>query len=131
MPGLEVITQLLIEHAGSDLEQPMCTGHRPSHLLLLDEPLADDLVEGRLDKAGRDGLAAPMTIGVIRDRRHVGHYVVHEFLKFILKRFGTWRLGSDIPGQLVKRTQRPMRTAMPEVGLGAAQLSRKVFYTIR
>jgi hypothetical protein len=24
-----------------------------------------------------------------------------------------------------------MRTAMPEVGLGAAQLSMKVFYTIR
>jgi hypothetical protein len=47
----------------------MCTGHRPSHLLLLDEPLADDLVDGRLDKAGRDRLAVPVTIGVIRDRR--------------------------------------------------------------
>ena len=49
----------------------MCTSHRPSHLLLLDEPLADDLVDGRLDKAGRDGLAVPMTISVIRDRRYV------------------------------------------------------------
>jgi hypothetical protein len=43
MPAFEVMTWLLIEHAGSYLEQPMCTGHRPSHLLLLDEPLADDL----------------------------------------------------------------------------------------
>jgi hypothetical protein len=40
MPAFEVITKLLIEHAGSHLEQPMCTGHRPSHLLLLDEPFA-------------------------------------------------------------------------------------------
>jgi hypothetical protein len=61
-------------HAGSHLEQLMRTGHRPSHLSLLDEPLADALVDGRLDKAGRDGLAVPMTIGVIRERRHVGIY---------------------------------------------------------
>ena len=26
MPAFEVITQLLIEHTGSHLEQPMCTG---------------------------------------------------------------------------------------------------------
>ena len=109
----------------------MCTGHRPSHLLLLDEPLADDLVDGRLDKAGRDRLAVPVTISVIRDRRHVRCYVVYEFFEFILKRFGTWRLSSDIPGQVLERAQRPMRTAMPDVGLGAAQLSMKVFYTIR
>ena len=80
----------------------MCSGHRPSHLLLLDEPLADDLVDGRLDKAGRDGLAVPMTISVIRDRRYVRRYAVHEFIEFILKRFGTWRLGSDLPGQVLQ-----------------------------
>lgn len=45
------MTWLLIEHAGSYLEQSMCAGHGPSHLLLLDEPLADDLVDSRLDKA--------------------------------------------------------------------------------
>jgi hypothetical protein len=45
----------------------MCTGHRPSHLLLLDEPLADDLIDGRLDKPSRDRLTVPVTVGVIRD----------------------------------------------------------------
>src|SRR6266481_2373824 len=101
MPAFEVITKLLIEHAGSHLEQPMCTGHRPSHLLLLDEPPTDDLVDSRLDKASRDRLAVPVTISVIRDRCHVRRYVVHEFVEFILKRFGTWRLGSGIPGQVL------------------------------
>jgi len=61
MPAFEVITKLLIEHAGSHLEQPMCTGHRPSHLLLLDEPPTDDLVDSRLDKASRDRLAADLS----------------------------------------------------------------------
>lgn len=91
----------------------MCAGHRPSHLLLLDESLADDLVDGRLDNAGRNGLAVPMMISVIRDRRHVGRYVVHEFVELILKCFGTWRLGSDIPGQVLERAEGPMWTAMP------------------
>src|ERR1017187_3793409 len=54
----------------------MCTGHRPSHLLLLDEPLADDLVDGRLDKPSRDRLAVPVTISVIRDRR-LAHLTMH------------------------------------------------------
>src|SRR6266851_1519315 len=99
MPAFEVISQLVIEHAGSHLEQPMRAGHRPSHLLLLHEPLADDLVDSRLDKASRDRLAVPVTVSVIRDRCHVRRYVVHEFVEFILKRLSTWRLSSDIPGQ--------------------------------
>ena len=80
----------------------MCTGHGPSHLLLLDEPFADHLIDGRLDKSSRDRLAVPVTISVIRHRRDVGRYVVHEFIEFILKRFGTWRLGSDLPGQVLQ-----------------------------
>jgi hypothetical protein len=47
MPTFEVFSQLVIENAGSHLEQPMRAGHRPSHLLLLHEPLADDLVLGQ------------------------------------------------------------------------------------
>ena len=85
MPAFEVISQLVIEHAGSHLEQPMRGGHCPSHLLPLDEPLADDLVDGRLDKTGGDRFAVPLTISVIRDRRRVGRYVVHEFVQFILQ----------------------------------------------
>lgn len=38
-------------------------------LLLLDEPFADDWVDARFVKAGRDRLAVPMTIGVVRPRR--------------------------------------------------------------
>jgi hypothetical protein len=63
----------------------MCAVRCPRHLLLLDEPLADYLVDGRLDKSGRNRLAVPMTIGVIRDRRHVGRYVVHELIEFLLQ----------------------------------------------
>jgi hypothetical protein len=100
MPAFEVITKLLIEHAGLHLEQPMCTGHRPSHLLLLDEPFADDLVDSRLDKASRDWLAVPVTISVIRDRRHVGRYVIDEFVQFILYGGCARRFSPDFPGQL-------------------------------
>ena len=102
MPAFEVISQLVIEHAGSHLEQPMCTGHRPSHLLLLDEPLADDLVDSRLDKASRDRLAVPMTISVIRDRRYVRRYVVHEFVQFILRGGCARRFSPDFPGQVLQ-----------------------------
>jgi hypothetical protein len=67
MPTFEVASQLLTEHAGSHLEQPMCTGHRPSHLLFLDEPLADYLVDGWLDKSSRNRLAVPVPVGVVRN----------------------------------------------------------------
>jgi hypothetical protein len=70
MPALEVASQLLIEHTGSDLQQPMCAVRCPPHLLLLYEPLADYLVDGRLDKAGRDGLAVPVTVGDRRTPRY-------------------------------------------------------------
>jgi hypothetical protein len=76
MPAFEVVSQLMIEHMGPDLQEPMRALRCPPHLLLLDEPFADDLVDSRLDKASRDRLAVPVTISVIRDRLYVGGYVV-------------------------------------------------------
>src|SRR5450759_3118606 len=74
---------------------------------------------GRLDKSGRNWLAVPMTIRVIRYRRHVARYVIHEFLEFFLQLRRAWRFRSDIPGQLIECTQCAMRAAVPQVGLGA------------
>jgi hypothetical protein len=51
MPALEVAAELLIEHTGSDLQQPIRAVQCPPHLLLLHEPLADDLVDGGFDKS--------------------------------------------------------------------------------
>jgi hypothetical protein len=46
------------------------------------------LVDGGLDKSGCNRPAVPMTIGVVWDRRHVGQYVVHELVEFLLQRRG-------------------------------------------
>jgi hypothetical protein len=57
MPALEVSAQLLIEHAGSYLQQSMGAVWCPPHLLFLDGAFADYLVDGRLDQSGRNRLA--------------------------------------------------------------------------
>jgi hypothetical protein len=75
VPALEVTAELLIEHTGSNLQQSMCAVRCPPHLLLLDKPLADYLIDGGLDKSGCNRLAVPMTIGVVWDRRHIGPMV--------------------------------------------------------
>jgi len=62
MPALEITAQLLIEHAGPDLQQPVGARGRPTHLLSLHRPLADNLVNGGLDEAGRDGLAVAVAV---------------------------------------------------------------------
>jgi hypothetical protein len=50
----------------------MRAGRRPPHLLLLDEPLADDLVDGGLDKPSGDWLAVSVSIRIVRaDYRNV------------------------------------------------------------
>ena len=83
MAAFEIILQLAIEHTGSYLRQPMGVGHRPLRLLLLDEPLADDLVDSSLGKTSRHRFAVPVMISIIRFRRHVVRCVVHEIVEFI------------------------------------------------
>jgi hypothetical protein len=120
MPAIEVRSQLLIEHSGPDLHQPMCAVRRPPHLLLLDEPLADHLVDRGLDEPGGNWLAVSVTIGVVRDRLQVRGNVVHELFELLLKFFGAIGLGADIPGQAFERRQRAVWAAMPEVCFRAA-----------
>jgi hypothetical protein len=55
MPALEVGSQLLIEHAGSYLQQPMCAVWCPPHLLFLDEMLTDHLVDRRFERIPASG----------------------------------------------------------------------------
>jgi hypothetical protein len=84
MPTFECSSQLLIEHSSPDLQETMCAVRRPPHLLLFDEPFADYLVDSGLNEPRRNRLAVPMTIGGIRDYRHIRCDVVYELLEFLL-----------------------------------------------
>jgi hypothetical protein len=59
------------------------------------------------------------------DRRNICFYVVHEFFEFLLKRFRAWRLGSDIPSQVLERAQGSMRTAVPANDMANFEAIRK------
>jgi hypothetical protein len=48
----------------------------PPHQLLFDEPLTDHRLGGGLNEPGCDRLTVPVTISVVRDRRHIDCYVV-------------------------------------------------------
>ena len=62
MPALEIPAQLLIEHAGSDLQQMVGSPWGPPHLLFLHESLADNLVDRGFDEAGCNGIAARLAV---------------------------------------------------------------------
>jgi hypothetical protein len=68
MPTLEIASELTIERAGSNLQLLVRATWSPPHLLLFDEPLADNLlVDGGLHESSRDRLTMSVTIGVVRD----------------------------------------------------------------
>jgi hypothetical protein len=46
VPFSECILPLLVEYAGSNLEQKMCSALAPPHLLAFHHPLADNLIDG-------------------------------------------------------------------------------------
>src|SRR5262245_66461588 len=50
----------------------------PLHLLLFTEALADDLVDGRLDKTGADALPIPVALAVVGDEGAIAVYVCVE-----------------------------------------------------
>jgi hypothetical protein len=85
VPALEITAQLLIEHAGPDLQQPVGARGRPTHLLSLHKPLADNLVNGGLDEAGRP-LPAP-TMDRSRSKGGAGKER-RDPLQVVRKRFG-------------------------------------------
>jgi hypothetical protein len=70
MPALEVGSQLEIEDTGFYLHQPMDAVWCPPHLLFFDKAFADHLIARRFDEPSGNRLAVPMTISVIRYRRH-------------------------------------------------------------
>ena len=102
MPALEIATQLLIEHAGSDLQQTVGTLWGPPHLLFLHKPLADNLVDRGFDEAGRDGLAVPVAVRIVWDRRQVGSHVTHELFEFILHNLRMFGFSTDLPCQILE-----------------------------
>jgi hypothetical protein len=85
VPALEIPAQLLIKHAGSDLQQMMGTRWGPPHLLFLHKPLADNLVDCGFDEVGRNGLAVPVAVRIVRDRCQISGHVNHKLFKFILR----------------------------------------------
>jgi hypothetical protein len=86
VPALKIPAQLLIEHAGSYLQQMAGSRWGPSHLLFLHKPLADNLVDRGFDEAGRDRFAVPVAVCIVRDRGQVSGHVTHELFEFILHR---------------------------------------------
>ena len=121
MPALEIPAQLLVEHAGSHLQQMVGTRWGSPHLLCPHKPLADNLVDGGLDEAGRDGLAVPLAVRIVRDRRQVSGHVIHELFKFVLHRLCMFGFSTDLPRRILKCLQCPMRAAVPEIGFRTAQ----------
>jgi hypothetical protein len=71
VPAPKITEQLLIEHSSPDRQQLVGSRGGPTHLLLLHKPLADNLVDGRLDEAGRDGFAVPLAVRIVWDRGEV------------------------------------------------------------
>src|SRR4030095_7825339 len=67
IPALEHRPEFLIERFDSGLQEQMRSPFGPLHLLLLQEALADALVDGRLDKTGADTLPIPVALAVVGD----------------------------------------------------------------
>ena len=61
----------------------------PPHLLFLDKPFSDQLIDGRFHKPGRDFLPVSIAITIIGDEGVVGLDVAREILH-CLGEFGKW-----------------------------------------
>jgi len=72
MAALEVVGDVVVWRAGAHPEQKVSPSGCPTHLLLLDHPLADDLVDGGLNESARDGVALPISFTVVWDPRVIG-----------------------------------------------------------
>jgi hypothetical protein len=79
IPALEHCPEFLIQRFDPGLQEQMRPAFGPLHLLLLAEALADDLVDGRLDKTGADALPIPITLVVGGDEGAIAVNVRVEF----------------------------------------------------
>jgi hypothetical protein len=77
---LEHHPEFLIERFDSGLQEQMRPPFGPLRLLLLTEALADNLVDGRLDKTGADALPIPVALAVVGDE---GAIAVNGVVKLI------------------------------------------------
>src|ERR1019366_457686 len=59
--------QFFVEHLGPCLEQETCSTEGPLHLLFLDEPSADHLIDRRLDECRADPFALSPSLAKVRD----------------------------------------------------------------
>ena len=66
IPAPEGVLPLLVEHAGSYLQEEMCSTLAPSHLLFLHHSLAHDLIDRRLDETGSDPFPVAIALPVVR-----------------------------------------------------------------
>jgi hypothetical protein len=128
---VEVVGEFVVEHPGADLEQH--TAWRPSHLHLLNRSFADDLVDGRLDERGGDGLASPVTLPVIGDRTgvrlHVSADVANRFEQ--LGMLGGCFLDVEVGLQITHGLQGSKHLAVPQEPLQALQLRGEVGREVR
>lgn len=51
VPSVDVVVELVVEHACPDLEEAVCSGGCPSHLLFLDHPFRDHLIDSALGRS--------------------------------------------------------------------------------
>ena len=128
IPAFERRPQGVVQDTRADLEQQVRTPRGPPHLLLLDHPLADHLIDRRFRKRRRDPLAVARPIPVIRDEGPVGLDVVVEFargLEQLLRPLGSLRRRIEVALQVLDDLQGPVDVAVPEVplGPGVAKLS--------
>ena len=66
IPAPEGVLPLLVEHAGSYLQEEMRSTLAPSHLLFLHHSLAHDLIDRRLDETGSDPFPVAIALPIIR-----------------------------------------------------------------
>jgi TPR repeat protein len=71
--------QFFVEHFGPCLEQEMCSTESPLHLLLLDEPSADHLIDRRLNECRTDPFALSPSLAEVWNELAVVFDVDLEF----------------------------------------------------
>jgi hypothetical protein len=80
IPALEHSPEFLVQGFHPHCQQQMRTPLGPLQLLLLTEALADDLVDGRLDKTGADVLPIPVALAVVGDEGAIALDISVELL---------------------------------------------------
>ena len=124
IPALERRPQVLVQDPGADLQQPVRPPLGPPHLLLLDHPLADHLIDRRFRERRRDRLAMAIPIPVVGDRGPVGLDVMVELahgLEQLLRPLGSLLPRLEVALQVLDDLQGPVDVAVPEVPLQALQ----------